>query len=135
MHGAWKATRAVPGACRGAASLVLGQPDFVTTTPNLSASGLRRPTGIATDGKVLAVADTDNNRVRIVAESTGMFYGLAMTAGDIYTVAGTGTQGFSGDGGPGIGADVDEPFGVTVDGAGNLLFADTGNGRIRMVNG
>jgi uncharacterized protein (TIGR03437 family) len=53
------------GACRGAASLVLGQPDFATTTANLSASGLRRPTGIATDGKVLAVADTDNNRVLI----------------------------------------------------------------------
>jgi uncharacterized protein (TIGR03437 family) len=53
------------GACRGAASLVLGQPDFTTTSPNLSANGLRGPTGIATDGKVLAVADTDNNRVLI----------------------------------------------------------------------
>ena len=53
------------GACRGTASLVLGQPDFVTTTPNLSGSGLRRPTGVATDGKVLAIADTDNNRVLI----------------------------------------------------------------------
>src|SRR5215469_7813668 len=53
------------GACRGAASLVLGQPDFTTTNPNLSASGFRNPTGIATDGKILVVADTDNNRVLI----------------------------------------------------------------------
>ena len=53
------------GACRGTASLVLGQPDFTTTNPNLSASGLRNPTGIATDGKILVVADTDNNRVLI----------------------------------------------------------------------
>ncbi|HVW87666.1 MAG TPA: hypothetical protein VHB50_23425, partial [Bryobacteraceae bacterium] len=53
------------GACRGTASLVLGQPDFVTTNPNLSANGFRDPTGIATDGNVLAIADTDNNRILI----------------------------------------------------------------------
>jgi hypothetical protein len=94
------------------------------------------PNGVSLDGAGnLAIADTDNNRVRIVAENTGTFYGEAMTAGDIYTVAGTGTQAFSGDGGPGTSAAVDQPFDVTVDGAGNLLFADTGNGRIRMVTG
>jgi len=53
------------GVCRGTASLVLGQPDFNTFTQGLSASGLRNPTGIATDGTVLAIADTDNNRVLI----------------------------------------------------------------------
>ncbi len=49
----------------GAANLVLGQPDFVTTTINLTQNGLRTPTGIATNGQILAVADTDNNRVLI----------------------------------------------------------------------
>ena len=53
------------GACRGEASLVLGQPDFLTTNRNLSATGMRAPTGVATDGKVLVVSDTDNNRVLI----------------------------------------------------------------------
>jgi uncharacterized protein (TIGR03437 family) len=53
------------GACRGVASMVLGQPDFVSTNRNLSANGMRSPSGIATDGTVLAVADTDNNRVLI----------------------------------------------------------------------
>ena len=53
------------GACRGVASLVLGQPDFVTTTRSLTATGLRAPTGVATDGKILVVSDTDNNRVLI----------------------------------------------------------------------
>jgi len=49
-----------------AASLVLGQPDFVTTTdPYTTQSGFRTPTGIATDGQILVVADTDNNRVLI----------------------------------------------------------------------
>ncbi|MES1257948.1 MAG: hypothetical protein ABUS51_05945, partial [Acidobacteriota bacterium] len=53
------------GACRGTASLVVGQPDFVTTNRSLSATGLRNPTGVATDGKILVVSDTDNNRVLI----------------------------------------------------------------------
>ena len=53
------------GACRGQADLVLGQPDFITNNATLSRTGLRSPTGIATDGNILAVADTDNNRVLI----------------------------------------------------------------------
>jgi hypothetical protein len=35
----------------------------------------------------------------VVAASTGSFYGQAMTGGDIYTIAGNGTRGFSGNGG------------------------------------
>jgi len=53
--------------CVGKASLVLGQPNFEETaysTPP-SATTLRTPTGVATDGRILAVADTDNNRVLI----------------------------------------------------------------------
>ncbi|HWD98744.1 MAG TPA: hypothetical protein VG345_06895, partial [Bryobacteraceae bacterium] len=53
------------GACRGVSSLVLGQPDFTTNNSNLSQTGFRGPTGVATDGNVLAIADTDNNRVLI----------------------------------------------------------------------
>ena len=53
------------GVCRGTASLVLGQPDFNSFNSSATASGLRNPTGIATDGTVLAVADTLNNRVLI----------------------------------------------------------------------
>jgi uncharacterized protein (TIGR03437 family) len=50
----------------GQASLVLGQPSFTTVTnPNTTQSGFRNPTGIATDGNILVVADTDNNRVLI----------------------------------------------------------------------
>jgi len=55
----------VGGSNGGAANLVLGQPDFATTTINLTQNGLRTPTAIATDGQILAVADTDNNRVLI----------------------------------------------------------------------
>lgn len=58
--------------CAGTASVVgtnmleLGQPDFVTTTdPYTTQSGFRNPTGVATDGNILVVSDTDNNRILI----------------------------------------------------------------------
>jgi uncharacterized protein (TIGR03437 family) len=53
--------------CVGQANIVLGQPDFVTTTVNLTAtqSDLRQPTAVASDGVHLVVADTDHNRVLI----------------------------------------------------------------------
>ena len=75
-----------------------------------------------------------NNRVRLVAAATGEFYGQAMTAGDIYTVAGNGTPGFSGDGDPGTHAELDQPFGVGVDAAGGLLIADLFDGRVREIS-
>jgi hypothetical protein len=51
--------------CVGQAGLVLGQPDFATTDYNISANGLRLPTAMASDGRMLAVADTGNNRILI----------------------------------------------------------------------
>jgi hypothetical protein len=81
----------------------------------------------------LVIADSANNRIRVVAATSGTFYGQAMTAGDIYTVAGTGTAGYSGDGGPAASAELRDPLGVSLDGAGNLLIADTGNERVRLV--
>ena len=92
------------------------------------------PYGVAVDGPGnLLIADTYNNRVRVVAAHAGTFYGRAMTAGHIYTVAGTGTSGFSGDGGPATRADLAHPDGVAVDGAGNLVIADASNNRMRVV--
>ena len=51
--------------CLGKASVVLGQPDFTSNTFSITQSGLRLPTAVATDGSVLAVADTANNRIMI----------------------------------------------------------------------
>ena len=61
----------------------------------------------------LYIADTNNNRIRKVAD------------GVITTAAGNGTAGFSGDSGPAAGAEVNLPQGVAVDSAGNLYIADT----------
>jgi hypothetical protein len=90
---------------------------------------------VAVDGAGnVVIADTNDFRVRVVAAGTGTFYGKAMTAGHIYTAAGTGVNGFSGDGGPAAGAELSNPGAVTVDAAGNLVIADTEN-RVRSVTG
>jgi trimeric autotransporter adhesin len=98
------------------------------------AAGLCVPAGVSTDqdGNLL-IADTGDQVIRVVAEQTGTFYGQAMTAGDIYTVAGDGSYGYSGDGGPATEASLNDPESVRADAAGNLLLADTYNNRVRVV--
>ena len=94
------------------------------------------PQGVAVDGAGnLVVADTNNNRVRVAAAATGTFYGVAMTAGNIYTVAGNGVGRYAGDGGPGTSAELNAPDQAAVDGAGNLLIADTTNDAVRVLAG
>ena len=81
----------------------------------------------------LIIADGFNNRVRVVAAETGTFYAVAMTKGDIYTVAGNGTGGYSGDGGPATSAELQEAQGLAVAAGGNLIIADGNNSSIRVV--
>jgi len=54
--------------CAQGASLVLGQPDFTSTNYQTTANGMRLPTGVATDGRNLVVADTANNRILLWKE-------------------------------------------------------------------
>ena len=49
-------------------------------------------------------------------------------------VAGNGQQTFSGDGGPALSASLDSPTGLALDPTGRLYIADTGNGRVRLVD-
>ena len=85
---------------------------------------LARPIGIALDGSGnIYLASVFNQRIRRVDSS-----------GTITTVAGTGTSGFNGDRGPAVRAQLDNPEGVAVDGAGNLYIADRTNNRIRRVD-
>jgi NHL repeat-containing protein len=93
------------------------------------------PVALAVDsaGNVL-IDDSTSARIRVVAASTGVFYGQAMTAGDIYTIAGNGTTGYSGDGGPATSAEfaLPGPGSVAADSTGNLLISDSGNNQIRV---
>jgi len=77
----------------------------------------------------LLLADTYDNVIQVVAASSGTFYGQAMTAGHIYTVAGNGSGGFTGDHGPALSTDLSYPSGVAA-GDGELVISDTENGRI-----
>src|SRR5206468_1263270 len=73
------------------------------------------------DGTVF-VADNENQRVRKITPD-----------GRISTVAGTGSQDFSGDGGPSTSAQLGFPIAVAYDGK-NLYIADASNYRVRVVN-
>jgi RHS repeat-associated protein len=81
------------------------------------------------------IADTSNNRVQEVAATTHSQWGISMTAGDVYTIAGSasGTSGSSGDGGAATSALLSSPTGVALDAAGNLYIADQANNRAQFV--
>ncbi len=90
---------------------------------------LWQPASIAFDGAGnMYIADSEHNRIRKVAPAVS-----PATVGIISTFAGTGNNDSSGDGGPAIDADLNSPSGVTVDGAGNVYVADSGNNRIRKI--
>jgi cysteine-rich repeat protein len=110
----------------GTITVVAGQGTAGFSGDGLSAAGARlnSPSGLAVDeGGRIFIADTDNHRVRLVNLD-----------GTITTVAGTGSAGFSGDGAAAIGAKLNTPRGVAVDGSGRLFIADTGNNRVRRID-
>ena len=69
------------------------------------------------------IADTFNHAVRRIN-----------TDGTIDTVAGTGTQGWSGDGGNATAAELSQPADLAVDSAGSIIFSDSGNNRLRRID-
>jgi RHS repeat-associated protein len=101
-----------------------------------STANINTPTGIAVDGSGnLYVADEANNRILVLPKATGTYWGISMTGGSEYTVVGhsTCTSGISGDGAVATGAHLASPYGVSLDAAGDLLVADSGNQRIQEV--
>jgi len=92
--------------------------------PAASAS-INRPTGVTVDASGnIYIADQNNNCIRKVDASTG----------DITTIAGNGTKGYSGDGGPAASASLDHPTGAAIDGSGNIYIADYSNHSIRKMD-
>ncbi len=86
-------------------------------------AALKEPRGVAVDAVGnLYIADTGQHRIRKVTQ-----------AGLISTIAGTGVEGFSGDGGPATNARLNAPLNLAVDAAGNVYFSDFGNHRVRKI--
>ncbi len=83
---------------------------------------LNNPAGVAVDSAGnLYIADSGNNRIRKVTAGSGI----------ITTIVGNGTAGFSGDNGPAVDAELNDPAAVVVDSSGQRLHRGFNNNRIR----
>jgi sugar lactone lactonase YvrE len=90
-----------------------------------TAASIDSPSGLAVDAAGdLYLSDTHNQRIRKIIVATGQ----------ITTIAGTGTPGFSGDSNSATVARLALPHGLSIDGAGNIFIADTANHRIRRID-
>ena len=86
---------------------------------------LESPSGVFVDSAGnIYIADTQNYAIRKVSASTG----------DILTIAGNGTEGYCGDGGPATGAVLYYPYSIATDSAGNIYTTDNFNHAIRRVD-
>lgn len=100
-----------------------GQPGYSGDGGPALQARLNSPSSVAVTGDgTLLIADTGNHAVRRVRPD-----------GTIETIAGTGTPGFSGDGGPAVQARLREPLSVATAVDGTIFIADTGNHRIRKI--
>ena len=99
-------------------------------------------TGVATAGAGTGVVTGIASGTSLVAytlAATGCNVNVTVTVSPftgllIKTIAGTGTAGYSGDGGAGVSAKVNAPWGVAADYLGNVFIADNANNRVRKVN-
>lgn len=110
----------------GTITTVAGNGNSNPTTNGVSATttGLAGPNGLAVDSSGnIYISESYGHRIRKVD-----------SGGVITTVAGTGTSGLSGDGGPATSATLREPAGLAIDTSGNLYIADWSNHLIRRVD-
>ena len=101
-----------------------GTVGYTGDTGPATAATLANPAAVAYDTHGnLFLADANNHVIREIS-----------TSGVITTIAGTGVEGYAGDGAAATSAQLDTPTGVAVDAAGNVYIADSHNHRIREVS-
>ncbi len=141
-----------------------GKTDFFSDGGNADMTSLKGPSGIAIDEKhgFLFVADTGNNRVRLITlknypdmilpnndpmkrwafaqiatpddMSAEEVASFHIPRGYIYTVAGNGRRGYEGEGAQAIASSLNEPSAVAISPQGELYISDTDNHRIRKID-
>lgn len=118
------------------ATNALAQPGIISTAAGTGIGGYSGDGGPATAAQL-------NHPGQITADASGNIYIAELNnnvirkisiSGIISTVAGTGVAGYSGDGGPATAAKLNSPYGIAIDGAGNLYIGDFNNQRVRKVN-
>jgi RHS repeat-associated protein len=126
----------IPDSYAGVVRKVAASTGIITTIAGTGSQGYSGDGGQATTAQLnspmtvaldssgnIYIADYQNNRIRKITVATGV----------VTTIAGTGTAGYSGDGGAATRAEITSPLGIAFDGAGNLYIADTGNAVVRKV--
>lgn len=102
--------------------------------PATSAS-FNAPFGLRLDAAGnLFIADYGNCRVRMVPAAAGTYFGQAMAAGAIYTIAGNGSNASTGDGGTATSASLASPYYLELDGIGNCYVSEWAGHRIRKIS-
>ena len=122
-----QATGALPRLSPGRIDTVAGDRSWVFAGDGGSAVGapIFLPQGLAVDAAGnFFLSDSGNSRIRRVDAATGT----------ISTVIGTGVPGYTPDGAQGTSTAISQPAGLALDGAGNLYFADSGNGLVRRLD-
>jgi sugar lactone lactonase YvrE len=102
-------------------------------------SQLDRPDSLILDGSGnLFFSEIGNDRVRLLCREPGTYFGIPMASGSVYTIAGVGNATSEviplGDGGDGLEASFNTPYGLALDAKGNLFIADSSNHRIRVLS-
>jgi DNA-binding beta-propeller fold protein YncE len=103
----------------------IGEPGYSGDGSSALDARLNNPFDLAfAPDSSLVFSDTFNHCIRRIDAASGI----------ISTICGTGTKGFSGDGGPATSALLNQPYGVVADRSGRVFFADRLNGRVRMID-
>jgi len=106
-------------------STTCSAPGYAGDGGSAAEAQLDEPTGLAIAGDgSLFIADTNNYAIRMVPAESGTMFGRPMIAGDIYTVAGDGIRGYTGDGGPATAAQLGLSETIAIDADDSLYIAD-----------
>jgi trimeric autotransporter adhesin len=124
--------------CNGRIRKINAANGIITTIAGNGTDGYSGDNGPATNALLnapLAICTDRNNNLYFTEQGNHVVRKIDLQTGIITTVAGNGTSGFTGDGGPAVLARMRLPYGIGIDKLDNIYFVDGGNNRIRRIDG